>query len=89
MKITYAYKHSASHAYMLLANGLDQSMNLKEGVANFSAPEGELLLQFSVKDAPYKLEKEDLYQLSTQHSCKSSNLNVDLGPGGDAHALWQ
>jgi hypothetical protein len=89
VKITYAYKHSASHAYMLLANGLDQSTNLKEGVANFSAPEGELLLQFSVKDAPYKLEKEDLYQLSTQHSCKSSNLNVDLGPGGDAHALWQ
>jgi hypothetical protein len=85
VRITYGYKHSASHSYMLLANGLDQSTNLKEGIASFSAPEGELLLQFSVNDAPYKLEKESLYQLSVLHSCKFSNLIVDLGPGGDAH----
>jgi hypothetical protein len=85
VRITYGYKHSASHSYMLLANGLDQSTNLKDGIASFSAPEGELLLQFSVNDAPYKLEKESLYQLSVLHSCKFSNLIVDLGPGGDAH----
>ena len=88
-RITYGYKHSASHTYMLLANGLDQSTNLKEGAAMFSAPEGELLLQFSVNDAPYKLEKESLYQMSVAHSCKLSNLIVDLGPSGDAHAHWE
>ena len=89
VRITYGYKHSASHSYMLLANGLDQSTHLKEGIASFSAPEGELLLQFSVKDAPYKLEREDLYQFSTQHSCKFSTLVVDLGQGGDAHPKWE
>jgi hypothetical protein len=89
VRITYSYKHSASHTYVLLANGLDQSTNLKDGAASFSAPEGELLLQFSVNDAPYKLEKEPLYQLSTLHSCKFSNLTVDLGPGGDAHTHWE
>ena len=89
LKITYGYKHSASHSYMLLANGEDQSTNLKDGVSSFSVPEGELLLQFSVKDAPYKLEKEDLYQLSTQHSCKFNNLTVDLAQGGDAHPRWE
>jgi hypothetical protein len=88
-RITYSYKHSASHAYMLLANGLDQSTNLKDGIASFPAPEGELLLQFSVNDAPYKLEKESLYQMSVFHSCKFSNLIVDLGPGGDAHSHWE
>jgi|GEM_PF-1660342 len=88
-RITYSYKHSASHAYMLLANGLDQSTNLKDGIASFAAPEGELLLQFSVNDAPYKLEKESLYQMSVFHSCKFSNLIVDLGPGGDAHSHWE
>jgi hypothetical protein len=55
----------------------------------FSAPEGELLLQFSMNDAPYKLEKESLYQKSVAHSCKLSNLIVDLGPSGDAHAHWE
>lgn len=87
--ITYSYRHSASHAYELLANGLDQSTSLKDGVSTFAAPEGELLLQFSVNDAPYKLQKEPLYQLSTVHSCKLSNLIVDLGPSGDAHPRWE
>jgi hypothetical protein len=89
VKITYKYKQSASHAYMLLANGLDQSTNLKDGVASFNAPEGDLLLQFAVNDAPYKLQKEPMYQLSVAHSCKFTNLFVDLGPGGDAHPHWE
>jgi hypothetical protein len=87
--ITYGYKHSASHTYLLLVNGLDQSLNMKEGIANFSAPEGEMLLQFSVNDAPYKLAKEPMYQLSTQHSCSLKALTVDLGASGDAHAHWE
>jgi hypothetical protein len=89
IRITYGYRHSASHSYTLLANGMDQSTNLKDGIANFSAAPGELLLQFSVNDAPYKLEKESLYQMSVLHSCKFGNLIVDLGPGGDAHTHWE
>ena len=87
--ITYSYKHSASHTFLLLVNGLDQSINLKDGIATFSAPEGEMLLQFSVNDAPYKLVKEPMYQLSTQHSCSLKTLTVDLGASGDAHAKWE
>jgi hypothetical protein len=86
--ITYGYKHSASHSYDLMANGLDQSTNLNNGVATFQAPEGELLLQFAVNDAPYKLVKESQYQFSTLHSCKNTDLTLDLGPGGDVHAHW-
>jgi len=87
--IAYGYKHSASHAYLLLVNGLDQSIDLKDGIASFSAPEGEMLLQFSVNDAPYKLQKEPLYQFSTQHNCALKSLTVDLGASGDAHARWE
>lgn len=87
--ITYSYKHAASHAYQLMANGLDQSTNLNDGVASFTAPAGELLLQFSINDAPYKLQKEAMYQLSAINTCKSSSLTIDLGPGGDAHPHWE
>ncbi len=87
--ITYSYKHAASHTYLLLVNGLDQSIHLKDGISEFSAPEGEMLLQFSVNDAPYKLQKEPLYQLSTLHSCAQKSLTVDLGASGDAHAHWE
>jgi len=87
--ITYAYKHAASHTYLLLVNGLDQSLNMRDGIANFTAPEGEMLLQFSVNDAPYKLQKEPMYQLSTQHNCATKSLTVDLGASGDAHAKWE
>jgi hypothetical protein len=89
LRITYGYKHSASHSYELLVNGLDQSTNLADGIASFAAPEGELLIQFAVNDAPYKLQKESMYQLSTRHSCAASNLIVDIGPGGDAHPHWE
>ena len=87
--ITYGYKHSASHTYLLLVNGLDESIHMKEGIASFSVPEGEMLLQFSVNDAPYKLQKEPLYQLSTQHSCTQKTLTIDLGASGDAHTRWE
>jgi hypothetical protein len=89
IRITYGYKHSASQSYMLLANGLEQSTNLKDGIASFTAPEGELLLQFSMNDAPYKMETERFYQMSTWHSCKATNLMVDVGPSGDAHPHWE
>lgn len=89
VQIAYGYKHSVSRSYQLMANGLDQSTNIVDGVATFSAPEGELLLQFDVNDSPYKMEKEALYQLNTTHVCSTSSLIVDLGKGGDAHLRWE
>ena len=88
-RVTYRYKHSASHSYTLLANGLDQTTTIADGVSNFKVGEGPLLLQFTVNDAPYKLSKEPVYQMSTMHSCKSSTLVIDIGQGGDAHQHWE
>ena len=88
-KITYNYRHSVSRSYTLLANKLDQSLTVQDGLSTFKAPEGPLLLQFTITDAPYRLEKETVYQLSTIHSCKSSTLVIDVGQGGDAHHHWE
>jgi hypothetical protein len=88
-KVTYSYKHSASHSYTLLAHGLDQSTTIADGLSTFKIPEGPLLLQFTVNDTPYKLSKQEIYQLSTMHSCKSSTLVIDIGQGGDAHHHWE
>ncbi len=88
-KLTYSYKHSVSHSYTLLANGLDQTLTIQDGVSTFQAPEGPLLLQFAINDAPYKLSREPIYQLSAIHSCKNSTLVIDIGQGGDAHQHWE
>lgn len=88
-KVTYNYKHSASHSYTLLANGLDQTLTIQDGVSTFQSPEGPLLLQFTINDAPYKLSREPIYQLSAIHSCKNSTLVIDIGQGGDAHQHWE
>jgi hypothetical protein len=88
-KVTYNYKHVVSHSYTLLANKLDQSLTVQDGVSTFKAPEGPLLLQFSLNDTPYRLEKEPVYQLSAIHSCKNSTLVIDVGQGGDAHQHWE
>jgi hypothetical protein len=88
-RITYAYKHVASHSYTMLANGLDETTTIQDGISSFSAPEGPMLLQFTIHDAPYRLSAEPVYQLSTNHSCKAGTLIIDLGQGGDAHDHWE
>jgi hypothetical protein len=87
--ITYNYRHSSSHSYTLLANGLDQTTTIVDGVSTFKTAEGPLLLQFTLQDPPYKLSGESVYQLSTIHSCKNSTLVIDIGQGGDAHHHWE
>lgn len=88
-RITYSYKHSASHSYTLLANGLDQTTTIKDGVSTFMAPEGPIVLQFTIEDAPYKLARQSIYQLSAVHSCSANTLVIDVGAGGDAHQRWE
>jgi hypothetical protein len=88
-RVTYNYRHSVSHSYTLLADGLDQTLTITDGLSTFKAAEGPLLLQFAVNDTPYKLSKENVYQLSTIHSCKVSTLVIDIGQGGDAHQHWE
>jgi hypothetical protein len=88
-KVTYNYRHSVSHSYTLLADGLDETTTIQDGISDFKAPEGPLLLQFTINDAPYKLSKQAIYQMSTVHSCKSSTLVIDIGQGGDAHQHWE
>jgi hypothetical protein len=88
-RITYKYKHSASHSYTLLANGLDQTTTIQDGVSTFNTSEGPLLLQFTLQDPPYKLARQAIYQLSTTHSCKTPTLVMDVGQGGDVHDHWE
>ena len=89
VKITYAYKHAVSRSYTMLANGLDQTSNIADGVDTFKADEGPMLLQFTINDAPYRMSKEPLYQLSAAHSCNYQTLVIDLGQQGDAHQHWE
>ena len=88
-RITYSYKKSAAQSYTILANDLDESTTVKDGVGQFKIAPGPLLLQFQLSDAPYKLAKQPLYQLTTVHSCDKGTLIVDIGPGGDAHHRWE
>jgi hypothetical protein len=88
-RITYSYKHSVSHSYTMVANGLDETTTIADGVASFKVPEGPLLLQFVINDSPYKLSRQPVYQLSTTHSCKTDTLVIDVGQGGDAHHHWE
>jgi len=88
-RITYNYKHSVSHSYTLMANSLDESLTIVDGVSTFKVSEGPLLLQFTINDAPYKLSKQAIYQLSAMHSCKAPTLVIDIGQGGDAHHHWE
>ena len=41
-ELTYNYKHSASHSYTLMANELDETMTIQDGIGTFQAPAGPL-----------------------------------------------
>ena len=90
--VKYVSKKSASKAYDIIINGLDQSLLTKEGgtkIENFKS--GPVFLQLSVADAPYRLPVQDLYQANTVLDCGAPehNLFLEIGPVGDALLHWR
>ena len=81
-KVTYNYKHSVSHSYTLLANGLDETTTIQDGISAFKAPEGPLLLQFTINDAPYKLAKEPSISCRPCTPARAARWSSTSGQGG-------
>jgi hypothetical protein len=89
--IRYVTKKSASKSYTILANEKDETSRIKDGAAHFPMQSGPVMLRFEVKDAPYGMPVEKLYQASTILDCSASSqaLNIDVGSAGDLLLHWQ
>jgi len=90
-KVGYVTKHASSKSYDLIVNGKDETLDVKDGEVPLSLPSGPILIQLSVNDAPYKVPKQDLYQLNTQLDCsqKPHELHYEIGQVGEGFVKWQ
>jgi len=90
-KVGYITKHASSKSYDLIVNGKDETLDVKDGEVPLSAPSGPLLILLAVHDAPYKVPKQDLYQLNAQLDCsqKPQELKYEIGQVGEGFVKWQ
>jgi len=90
-KVGYVTKHASSKSYDLIVNGKDETLDIKDGEVPMSVPSGPLLIQLAVHDAPYKVPKQDLYQLNAQLDCSQNHhdLRYEIGQVGEGFVKWQ
>ena len=90
-KVGYVTKHASSKSYDLIVNGKDETLDVKDGEVPLSVPSGPLLIQLAVHDAPYKVPKQDLYQLNAQLDCSQNHhdLRYEIGQVGEGFVKWQ
>ena len=90
-KVGYVTKHASSKSYDLIVNGKDETLDVKDGEVPLSLASGPILIQLAVHDAPYKVTKQDLYQLNTQLDCsqKPQELKYEIGQVGEGFVRWQ
>ncbi len=90
-KVGYVTKHASSKSYDLIVNGKDETLDVKDGEVPISVPSGPLLIQLAVHDAPYKVPKQDLYQLNAQLDCSQNHhdLRYEIGQVGEGFVKWQ
>lgn len=90
-KVSYVKKHAASKSYDLIVNGKNETLQITDGEVPLSVPSGSLLIQLAVHDAPYKVPKQDLYQISAPLDCSQGHhdLVYEIGQVGEGFVKWQ
>lgn len=89
LKVLYVSKHASSKSYTIFVDGKDESLNVKDGELLLRGRAGQVLLQFAVNDAPYKLPRQDFYQANSEVDCSKPELSVNIGGSGEALLVWQ
>ncbi len=89
--IRYLSKRAISKSYTLIADNMDESSTINDGMAHFTVSSGPLSLRVQVRDEPYGVRTEKLYQASTILDCTASfhNLVMEIGNAGDALLRWK
>lgn len=89
--VAYTTKKTDSKAYAVVANGKDESLWVKDGVAHLDLSSGALVLQVSTEDSPYRLPVQRLYQADTVVDCSQNphRLVLEVGGGGEALLQWR
>jgi len=90
-KVGYVTKHASSKSYDLIVNGKDETLDIKDGEIPLTVPSGLLVIQLAVHDSPYKVPKQDLYQLNAQLDCSQNHhdLRYEIGQVGEGFVKWQ
>ena len=90
-RVRYLKKNAASKVFTILLNDREESQGVHDGVVSLNPPAGPLVLQVEVKDAPFKLPVQKVYQANTYLDCgqPERTLMMEIGGAGEALLRWQ
>lgn len=90
-RVRYASKNSNSKVFTILMNDREESQGVHDGVVALNPPAGPLVLVVEVKDSPFKLPVQKVYQANTYLDCgqPERTLMMEIGGAGEALLKWQ
>lgn len=90
-RVRYTSKNSSSKVFTILLNDREESQGVHDGVVSLDPPAGPLVLVVEVKDSPFKLPVQKVYQANTYLDCgqPERTLLMEIGGAGEALLRWQ
>jgi len=89
--IVFVGRNSRSKAYSIIINDREETISMSDGVVRTRVPSGPVLLRATVRDAPYKMPVQPVYQANTVLDCSGSAraLALEIESGGQAFLRWK
>jgi hypothetical protein len=89
--VAYVSKHASSKSYDAIVNGKNETLGVVDGNLPLALQSGPLFIQLAVHDSPYKLPKQEIYQVNTQVDCsqEAHTLSFEIGAAGEGFLKWQ
>lgn len=89
--VVYAGRGARSKAYNVIINDREESLSMSDGVVRARLASGPVLVRVAIRDAPYKMPVQPLYQANTELDCAatSGKLALEIEQGGQSFLRWQ
>ena len=89
--VPYASRKASSKLYSMIINGREESACVLDGVVPLTVRTGKVMVEVSVRDAPFRLPVQQVYVANTLNDCASATraLALEIGSAGEALLVWK
>jgi hypothetical protein len=89
--VPYTSRKATSKLYSMIINGREESAGVVDGVVPVTVRSGKVMVEVSVRDAPFRLPVQPVYVANTLNDCSSPAraLALELGSAGEALLVWK
>ena len=88
-RVPYTSRKATSKLYSMIIDGREESAGVLDGVVPVTVRSGKVMVEVSVRDAPFRLPVQPVYVANTMNDCSSRALALEIGSAGEALLVWK